>query len=222
MRCPGLHPLVCWHHWAHGGQHLARAQAPVLLVGQFCTLTFPVTLDPWVCGRTLPKGLLSSFCCTVCLSLGDWETYICWGNISSLGPFVSERCHVNSELWGTSTALLYRFLCCCLTASHLFFFILFTIREASHRAQLRHRQRSLGEEARLISLSSSLLPHAHGWQSSLHRGILAPGSFCLRATLLCSEPRVWFGLAKSCFLSDVLLSQTVFLFQQRVLCVSWC
>lgn len=125
---------------------------------------------------------------------------------------------MNSELWGTSAAPLYGFLYCCLTTSHLLLSILLPIQELSHRARLHHRLRSLGEKAHLNSLSSSLLPHAHGWQSSVHQGISAPGNFCLWATPLSHSQG--FGLVKLCFLSDVQFSQTVFLFQQRVLRVS--
>lgn len=125
---------------------------------------------------------------------------------------------MNSELWGTSAAPLCRFLYCCLTTSHLLLSILLPIQELSHRAQLHHRLRSLGEKAHLNSLSSSLLPHARGWQSSVHQSISAPGNYCLWATPLSQSQG--FGLVKLCFLSDVQLSQTVFLFQQRVLRVS--
>lgn len=125
---------------------------------------------------------------------------------------------MNSELWGTSAAPLYRFLYCCLTTSHLLLSILLPIQELSRRTWLHHHHRSLGEKARLNSLSSSFPPHAHGWQSSVHQGISAPGNYCLWATPLSQSQG--FGLVKLCFLSDVQLSPTVFLFQQRVLCVS--
>lgn len=125
---------------------------------------------------------------------------------------------MNSELWGTSAAPLYGLLYCCLTNSHLLLSIPLPVQELSHRARLHHRLRSLDEKARLNSLSSALLPHARGWQSSVHQSISAPGNYCLWATPLSQSQG--FGLVKLCFLSDVQLSQTVFLFQQRVLRVS--
>lgn len=108
----------------------------------------------------------------------------------------------------------------CTAASPLptYFFPSCSQSKSSGTEQLHHRLRSLGEKARLNSLSSSLLPHACGWQSSVHQGISAPGNYCLWATPLSQSQG--FGLVKLCFLSDVQLSQTVFLFQQRVLRVS--
>lgn len=136
----------------------------------------------------LPRRLLSNFFCRAFsrayLTPQDWETVICWGNISSLWSFVSKRYHMNSVLWGISTAPLYRFLYWCLTTSHLLLSILLPIQELRHRAWLHHCHRSLGEKARLNSLSSSLLPHAHDWQGSVHQGISAPGNYCLWATPL--------------------------------------
>lgn len=134
----------------------------------------------------------------------------------SLGPFVSKRYHVNSELWGTSAAPLYRFLRCCLTTSHLLLSILLTIRELSHSAQLRHRQRSLGEEAHLNSLSSSLLPHAHPWLAELLApGHLSTGEFLLAGPHLCAQSQ-GFGLdSLNCVSCQTYCFPKLFFFSSR-------
>lgn len=41
------------------GQCLARAQALTLLDGQFCTMTFPATLVPWLYGDTMGSSPVS-------------------------------------------------------------------------------------------------------------------------------------------------------------------
>lgn len=174
MRCPGLHPLVCWHHWARGGRHLARAQAPILLDGLFCTMTFP----------HCPMGSSP----VSVAELPAQCTYL-WRTEEHL--FAKETSHhlgllfLKGTTWiqssGEPPQPLSTDFCAAASPLPTYFFPSCSQSESSATARSYVTARGAWVKRLIWTACHHLFSHMpiRGWQSSLHQGILAPGSFCL-------------------------------------------
>lgn len=128
---------------------------------------------------------------------------------------------MNSEPWGTSAAPLYRFLCCCLTTSHLLLSILLTESSATEHGYINARgvrvNRIIRTACHHLFSHVPMLVAGTGLcsRASQHWGVSACGP------LLCTESQ-GFGLDfENCVSSQMYcFPKLLFLFKQSVLCVS--